>query len=299
MSAENRENIWQAGKAPVAVVMISLNEGHNMEGVLENLRGWAQEVFLIDSYSRDETVSIALRYGVRVVQRRFRGFGDQWNFALRELPITAPWTMKHDPDERLSEKLKENIIKEIQRGNCDGLIFNCRWWFMGHALPIREKVLRVWRTGSGWFSNVSVNEHVIIKGKINFVHGDMNHLDSPDIAHWLHKQNSYSTTEAINAYMQAVLTDSPNLFGSQLQRRMWMKKHFYRIPFRYTILFVYFWLWRGLWRLGRVGYMCAWLFTDAYRLVGYKLYEMESTGCLPVERMYGVGEPDQRVQQYE
>ena len=42
---------WQPGIAPVAVVMISLNEGHNMEAVLENLRGWAQEVFLVDSYS--------------------------------------------------------------------------------------------------------------------------------------------------------------------------------------------------------------------------------------------------------
>ena len=30
--------------------MISLNEGHNMEAVLRNLTGWAQEVFLVDSY---------------------------------------------------------------------------------------------------------------------------------------------------------------------------------------------------------------------------------------------------------
>jgi hypothetical protein len=35
-------------------------------------------------------VDIALRYGVRVVQRCFRGFGDEWNFALRTLPIMAP-----------------------------------------------------------------------------------------------------------------------------------------------------------------------------------------------------------------
>ena len=35
----------------VAVVMISLNEARNMEGVVQNLKGWAQEVFLVDSYS--------------------------------------------------------------------------------------------------------------------------------------------------------------------------------------------------------------------------------------------------------
>jgi len=40
---------------PIAVVMISLNEAHNLEAVLQNLAGWAQEVFLVDSYSADET----------------------------------------------------------------------------------------------------------------------------------------------------------------------------------------------------------------------------------------------------
>lgn len=39
--------------------MISLNEGHNMEAVCQNLTGWAQEVFLVDSYSQDDTVDIA------------------------------------------------------------------------------------------------------------------------------------------------------------------------------------------------------------------------------------------------
>ena len=112
MTTAASSSVWQPGVAPVAVVMISLNEAHNMEAVLENLKGWAQEVFLVDSYSQDETVDIALRYGVHVVQRSFRGFGDQWNFALRELPITAPWTMKLDPDERLSDELKANIAQE-------------------------------------------------------------------------------------------------------------------------------------------------------------------------------------------
>ena len=64
---------WEKGNAPLAVVIISLNEGHNMEAVLKNIRGWAQEVFLVDSYSQDDTLDIALRYGVHVVQRRFRG----------------------------------------------------------------------------------------------------------------------------------------------------------------------------------------------------------------------------------
>jgi hypothetical protein len=63
---------WQLGSVPVAVIMISLHEAHTMRAVRQNLRDWAQEIFIVDSYSTDGTVDIALRHGVNVVQRRFR-----------------------------------------------------------------------------------------------------------------------------------------------------------------------------------------------------------------------------------
>ncbi|MFM7259548.1 MAG: hypothetical protein ACKO3W_02990 [bacterium] len=48
-SNEGSSGRWQPGSAPVAVVMISLNEGHNLDDVCANLKGWAQEVWLVDS----------------------------------------------------------------------------------------------------------------------------------------------------------------------------------------------------------------------------------------------------------
>ena len=59
---------------------------------------------------------------MHVVQRRFRDFGDQWNFALRELPITAPWTMKLDPDERISDALKRSIEAAIAEDDSEGCL---------------------------------------------------------------------------------------------------------------------------------------------------------------------------------
>jgi len=294
-----KKTTWPSGTAPVAVVMICLNEGHNMEAVLQNLSGWAQEVFLVDSYSKDDTVDIALRYGVQVVQRRFRNFGDQWNFALRELPITAPWTMKLDPDERLSEDLKQNLIEKINRWEHDAITFRRRWWLVGHALPIRDEVLRIWKTGRCVFSDVSVNEHPIVEGRILHVSGTLEHHDSPDLDHWVEKQNRYSTAEAVIAYQKANLAADAKLFGTRLQQRMWLKKNFLRIPFRYQLLFLYYWLWNGLWRAGRVGYASAMLWTDTTRLREYKLMEIELTGRLPAKRQYGPGEPDARVQQFD
>lgn len=290
---------WKAGSSPVAVVMISLNEGHNMEAVLRNLKGWAQEVFLVDSHSQDDTVQIALQHGVHVVQRRFRGFGDQWNFALRELPITAPWSMKLDPDEMLSTELKVNLEAAMKRDNADGFSLERRLWIMGRGLPIRQKLVRVWRTGRCRFTDVSVNEHPLVEGAVKHVPGEMEHHDSPDLDHWLEKQNRYTTAEAIIAYQGSALADTPLIFGTALQRRMWLKKHFYRLPFRYFLLFLYHWLWQGAWRAGWVGYAWARLRSDVMRLIEYKRREMEIAGRLPVKHHHGPGVPDERVRQYE
>ena len=56
MHTNKIDNKWKPGKAPVAVIMISLNEGHNIESVCQNLKGWAEEVYLLDSFSQDNTV---------------------------------------------------------------------------------------------------------------------------------------------------------------------------------------------------------------------------------------------------
>ena len=293
------ETGWPPGRAPVAVVMIALNEAHNMEAVLENLAGWAQEVFLVDSLSRDDTVDIALRHGVHVVQRPFRGFGDQWNFAMAALPITAPYTMKLDPDERLSEPLKDGIVAAIERGGWDGLSCQRRLWFMGRPLPIREPILRVWKTGACRFSDVSVNEHPIVEGVIERIDADIEHHDSPDLDHWFDKQNRYATAEAINAFTRAPMAAEPRLFGGALERRMWLKQALRGLPMLHHLLFFYYWLWRGLWRAGSVGYIAARLWSEKWRNRQFKLAEMRLTGRLPIERTDGTGEPDPRVRQYD
>ena len=185
---ETSARCWIAGRAPVAIVLISLNEAHNLRQVLQNISGWAQEVFLVDSCSQDLTVDIALEFGVHVVQRRFQGFGDQWNFALK-LPITAPWTMKLDPDERLTDELKASIDTIIAADCADGIILERRLWFMGCVLPVKQPILRLWKTGNCRFTDVAVNEHPLVDGTIVKAQGYMEHHDSPDLDHWLVKQN--------------------------------------------------------------------------------------------------------------
>lgn len=279
--------------------MITLNEAHNLSAVLDNIQGWAEEIFIVDSYSSDDTVDIALRYGAHVVQRAFRGFGDQWNFALENLPITSRWTMKLDPDERLSDELKNSMLKALGEDKFDGYGLTRRLWFMGKPLPITQSLVRIWRTGKCRFTNVAVNEHPVVNGEITSLDGYLEHLDSPDLTHWYFKQNKYTTAEALMRFRSEQFSDVPSLFGTPFQRRMWIKAHFLQLPMRYHALFFYHYFFLGAWRAGRVGYIWAGLRVEVFRAIEYKLREMRITGREPLEVCSTLGAPDTRVAQYD
>lgn len=290
---------WPVGRTPVTVVLISLNETHNIKAIAENLRGWASEVILVDSYSKDGTVNEALKAGFKVFQRRFRDFGDQWNFAVSGIKASQPWTMKLDPDERLSAALKGSLSRAIQSETADAFEVNRSLWFMNRRLPITQRLIRVWRTGTCRFTDVKVNEHPIVTGKVRFVPGDLEHHDSPDLEHWYEKQNRYTTAEAIIRYRGLALAEKPRLLGNSLQRRMWLKANFARFPGRYLLFFLYCWIWQGAFRAGKVGRIWSRLRTDVMRMIEDKAFEMKITGKLPCPRVYGSGDPDPRVEQFD
>ncbi len=271
-------NVKTLDKCPISVILISLNEEHNIDAVLDNICGWAEAIFLVDSFSSDKTVDIALARGVSVVQRSFRGFGDQWNFALQHLPLETPWTMKLDPDERLTEQLKMEIRRAISAGDADGLEVERRLWFMGRRLPVRQRLVRVWRNGKCRFSDVLVNEHPLVEGRVVSVTGELEHHDSPNLHHWFDKQNRYSTAEALSAFQGAALAEIPRLLGTGLQRRMWFKRVLRHFPMRWFLVLAYCLLVQGAWRAGRVGWIWASLRAHVYRMRALKLLEMRMKG---------------------
>jgi len=285
---------------PLAVVLLTLNEAHNMAAVLDSLDGLAAQVFVVDSFSSDATLDIALSRGAHVVQREFKGFGDQWNFALRQLPITAPWTMKLDPDERISARLAASLraaLDPAAPAAVDAYTITRRLWFLGKPLPVRQRILRVWRSGACRFSDVLVNEHPLVTGRVGRLEGDLEHHDSPSLTHWFDKQNRYTTAEAMALARGERLSAPAALFGSALERQMWLKKNFRHIPLRFGLLFWAHLLGQGAWRAGREGLIWARLRTEVYRMIEYKAFELSRSGE-PLELPWRKGTPDPRVDRY-
>jgi len=132
--------------------MVTLNEEYHLPGAIDNVKPWAEEIFIVDSCSTDRTVDISLEHEVKIVQRPFTNFGDQWNFAIERLPIKTAWTIKLDPDERVTADLVEEMSRIVQSENsCEGYWIPRRLWFAGGPLHFSSDVLRLWRTGKCHF----------------------------------------------------------------------------------------------------------------------------------------------------
>ncbi|HNX97096.1 MAG TPA: glycosyltransferase family 2 protein, partial [Candidatus Aminicenantes bacterium] len=91
----------------VAVVVITLNEADRLAPALESCRGFADELLVVDSGSRDGTPDLARTLGARVVVHPFSDFADQKNFAMAQ--VSSSWIFNLDADERASVDLAAAI----------------------------------------------------------------------------------------------------------------------------------------------------------------------------------------------
>jgi glycosyltransferase involved in cell wall biosynthesis len=88
----------------ITPLVLTRNEAANIGRTLKQL-SWAEDIVVVDSFSRDETLNIVSTFPqVRVFQREFDRHDRQWNFALKETGIRTEWVLALDADYVLSEE---------------------------------------------------------------------------------------------------------------------------------------------------------------------------------------------------
>ena len=80
-------------KFPLAVIILTLNEETNLAGALDSAVAWADQVFVVDSFSTDKTLEIAKKYKADIYQNRWVDWATQRNWALDNLPIDNEWIL--------------------------------------------------------------------------------------------------------------------------------------------------------------------------------------------------------------
>ena len=91
----------------LSVVIITYNEEKNIARCLDSVLSIADEIVVVDSYSKDDTKNICKSYGVRFLENSFIGHIEQKNFAMHQARFD--WILSLDADESIDMVLKESI----------------------------------------------------------------------------------------------------------------------------------------------------------------------------------------------
>ncbi len=273
----------------ITVVVLTFNEELNLPAALDSVKGWASRVFVVDSFSTDRTVDIALDRaadGVQVVQHDFVNYAEQWRWALSKLPIETSWVMKLDADERVTAELRKELDGLPAQQAADGYYIRWQMYFMDQ--PMRwgafssSSHLRVWRRGLARVEGRSVNEHLIVDGTTRQLSGRIEHRDFKSLSEWLEKHNRYASLEAREIYQGNLGGDvKPSLFGKPDQRRLWFRRRFYCLPCRYLIYRLYLLVFKLGILDGKAGYQFAILHSNYLNWINMKLNEARRRGRPP------------------
>lgn len=221
-------------RSSVAVVILTYNEELNIGQALDSVTGWADEIFILDSFSTDKTLDIARQYKCHIAENRFENYARQRNFALDNFPITSEWVLFLDADEWLPDELKHEISALVASSPEENGFF-IKWRLIWMGRWIRRGyyptwILRLFRHGKGRCEDRAVNEHLIVEGKTGQLQHDFMHEDRRGVSDWIAKHNGYATREAIELFNSRDAAGyaevDVNLFGTQAQRKRWLR---YRI----------------------------------------------------------------------
>jgi glycosyltransferase involved in cell wall biosynthesis len=186
----------------LSVVIITYNEERNIERCLQSVVDIADEIVVIDSFSKDKTKEICIKYGVKFVEHKFDGHIEQKNWAITQ--ASFPHILSLDADEALDEKLKLNIKAIKQNWEYDGYEMNrltnyCGTWIK-HCGWYPDRKLRLWDSRKGqWTGTNPHDKYEMLEGcKTKHLSGDILHYSYYTITDH-YKQVEYFTTILANA----------------------------------------------------------------------------------------------------
>lgn len=181
---------------PISAVIITLNEAENIARCIQSLQLVADEIVVLDSFSKDETVAIAKSLGATVLQHEFVGFGEQKIMAFAA--ASHDWILSVDADEALSEELQASILAikegpEFEAYSLSRLTNYCGKWIR-HCGWYPDTLVRFWHKDSGHMKADKVHEGWELKAgvKTGKLQGDLYHYSFPTISAHLKKLELYS-----------------------------------------------------------------------------------------------------------
>lgn len=275
-----------------SIYILTYNEATDIADCVQSaLR--SDDVIVVDSYSTDQTVEIASKYPVRIIQHPFVSHGKQRTWMLETIPTKYEWVYLLEADERMTDELFAECLKATQQAQIIGYYVAEQVMFMGkwirYSTQYPRYQMRLFKKEKVWFTDYGHTEREVCNGETSFLKATYPHYTcGKGLSRWIDKHNRYSTDEALETLRQ--LSDgqvewSKLLLGSsEVERRRALKDLSLRLPFRPLLRWFYMYFFLGGILDGRAGF--AWCTLQAFYeyLILLKVEEIQK-GLLPKSQL--------------
>lgn len=213
----------------ISVTLAVFNEEANIADCLNSVRGWVDEIIVVDGHSTDNTAEIAKKYGAKVLLRENNPiFHIQKNIANKE--AKSDWVLQLDADERVTPEMKKEIIGILEEDyfGYDSWISPLKasinkfvkifpevkpltsaataYWlprknfflnrYLKNAGQYPDPVIRLFQRGKAELPAKDVHEQMTVKGNVGWLRSDLDHYATPDFSRYLLRENRYSSLQA-------------------------------------------------------------------------------------------------------
>ena len=214
----------------LSVVLATQNEEENISACLESVKDLADEIIVVDEYSKDNTRDSAEKFGAKVYKEPHHPlFHITKQIALEK--ATGQWILQLDADERVTKDLAKEIMDVInmtkedldkyqnqlknrklflrhqriiekrdgeigkENGEIVAFFIPRLNYFLGkylkHGGIYPDGVIRLVKNGKAHFPCKSVHEQVRVEGKVGWLSNDLIHMADPTFKRYLQKNSRY------------------------------------------------------------------------------------------------------------
>lgn len=187
-------------KKKITLLIPTKNEESNIRACIQSAISIVDFVYVVDSFSTDNTVQIAQELGAQVIFRKFDNYSNQKNWAIDQVP--GEWILLLDADEQITQELKQEIIHLIEKNKLEE---HQAYWvyrknvFFGKEIKYsgyqKDKVIRLFKKEMCRYTN-RVHEFLQVNGTVGFLTEKLYHNTYRGFDFHIAKLSSYATLQA-------------------------------------------------------------------------------------------------------
>jgi glycosyltransferase involved in cell wall biosynthesis len=235
----------------LSIIILTHNEEKNIEACLKSVLDLNCPIFLVDSGSTDNTLKIVEEFPVQLSHHPFQNYGQQRNWALKNLPIATPWVLNMDADHRMTPELASEINQVLTKPieeNTKGFLISRRTIFLGQWMkhgghyPVYHAIL--FKKDFGHCEDKLYDQHFVVNGYCETLKADMIDTLTDSLQSFTERHNRWSTLEAEDQFYKYTLKNKTGLvkakaLGNAQQRRRYAKSIYEKFPL-FVRPFIYF-----------------------------------------------------------